>query len=187
MNEERVITTLARIERERAIEEEAYQAWISNGHRLTYSQRAPLGFDMGTWYNTIDPASQHWCRTTACFAGHAVLAQGMSLTTCGLARGRDGSATRPISGVAQQWLGLSMWQAGELFHLPDLNAVYNRLAEWMGVAEQVLRDKVADEVAAMLEEQVAREEAATRARRAASTSRPEWPVRAPESEEVSAS
>jgi hypothetical protein len=135
MNEDKMIEVLAQVEDEK--------------ERFAYRVPGALGFNMDVWASKVSESEgAAFCGTTACLAGHAVVADGYVLlnsTECG----------KPVPGEPRQWwsteyiedagrlaLGLTQSEADELFYVGTLDDVYETVAEWMGVAEVVLRDKV---------------------------------------------
>src|SRR5262245_31856803 len=130
MREDRVINVLARIEDERVE--------FENGNPDA------LGFNMSTWYSVNEYAEGDDdgygpCGTVACLAGHACYAAGLlvpgQIDFRGIAFAYEGA----------KYLGLTDEQANHLFNLSRLLSVYREIAHYMGVDEQVLRDKVAGE------------------------------------------
>lgn len=121
MNETRMIEVLARVEDER--------------ERFARGEEGAVGFDMSSWFarNGRDPGL-NVCGTTACLAGHAVMASGQSCF------GMGGAAIQ-YAGAAYLGLGTSPY----VFFLDSLRQVYEYVAQKMGVDEQVLRDKVQGE------------------------------------------
>jgi len=132
MNEQKMIEVLSQIE------------WEIGGVR-TNPDRPAVGFDMQNWL--IVPLSdrpENVCGTTACLAGHAMLADGWSIDfRKGLFfKGHKTTGDAEYDGA--QILGLDHEDAAGLFYLDDLDQVYAWVARRMGIAESVLRDKVRD-------------------------------------------
>jgi hypothetical protein len=126
MDENMMIRTLVQIEHERY----AYKA----------GDRGALGFDMDQFYSA--------CCSTACLAGHAAVVGGWQLWNSITAVKGGGEEPRycEIEDVGREVLGLTPDEAQEVFYLENLDAVYDWVADEMGVSEQVLRDKVKMEV-----------------------------------------
>jgi hypothetical protein len=100
-----------------------------------------MGFNMTVWY-----AEEHrggLCRTTACFAGHAALANGWEPTTFSdMCRNSQSGEVSSYTEAGADILGLDFDEALQVFHLGDLQEVYEWIADHEGIDEQVLRDKV---------------------------------------------
>lgn len=130
MNEEKMIEVLAQVEDER----EAFAA----------RKPGAVGFNMGSWHGAsityVDGAP--YCGTTACLAGHAAIADGWELKTSTLCSHSKTGKMQDIEDVGREALGLSTNAACSLFYLDSLDEVYEWVAEYMGVDETVLRDKV---------------------------------------------
>lgn len=78
---------------------------------LDYIIDHPDEWDQNTWTNT-DPV----CGTTYCFAGHAVVSAGYKIMDRGAVIYRpDGSIGVSVGTEAQEVLGLTRWEADELF------------------------------------------------------------------------
>jgi hypothetical protein len=107
-------------------------------------ERDPASWNQSTW-GWKGPA----CGTQLCFAGHTVVQAGLETRWLEVdpeyhhLAMADGSLT--IGNAARDVLGLSNSQATTLFmNTVSKDDVYGRCAEFMGVDEQVLRDKVRD-------------------------------------------
>lgn len=122
MNEERTIEILTNIEYEQA--------------RLRGGDNDAVGFDMNVWYSAA-------CGTVACLAGHAAMSVGY-IPLAGMDMFRDGRTGdyRDVEEIGCEVLGLTAAEGSSLFYLPDLDAVYEWVANRLGLDEQVLRDKV---------------------------------------------
>lgn len=131
MNEEKMLNVLEAIER---------SYWSEDGH---------LGYlhYQGAFYEKDD------CGTTACLAGWTgvlegavpifIYAQGGTTHTV---KTRDGREV-DVEYYAAEVLGLTREERRDLFfHCEDLKEIYYRVAGFMGVDEQVLRDKVRERV-----------------------------------------
>lgn len=128
MNEEKMIEVLARIE----------------------NQEGGVGHDQSHWFR------QTPCGTTACLAGHTALMEGYVVDwSYGYYSSVSGAVSPPdkpdlkytTSKVAAQVLELNPQESHLLFHTAQsLDDIYKFAARSMGVDEQVLRDKVQDQV-----------------------------------------
>lgn len=133
MKDDKIIEVLARVEDE----------------RKRFERREPdaLGFNMDVWHSgESESEGSNVCGTTACFAGHAAVANGywlLTSTDCAKPKGEESWKDRiSIEEAGRRALGLTTEQADDLFYVGSLDGVYETLAGWMGVDETVLRDKV---------------------------------------------
>lgn len=129
MNEEKVIEVFRQIERERV-------------------KPGGVGFNMENWLSgearvTVEDQPINVCKTTACFAGHALINEGYSIDV------RESLFYSPLDGdqvdpelMGAKILGITEDQASDVFYLETLDDVYCWFASRMGVTEEVLRDKV---------------------------------------------
>lgn len=130
MNEEFVIDVLADIE------------------ESDENPKAPYHLDMSTWFSMTYGISNGLdsCGTTACFAGFATLRAGYTPIQHGdHVIGTDGQ-TWDVEWLGGHLCGFDLDEAESVFYADDLDEVYELIADFMGVAEPVLRDKVAAEV-----------------------------------------
>lgn len=131
MNEEKIIEVLANIECEL-------------GGVSTNPDRQPVGFNMHNWL-VVPSQMTNVCGTTACFAGHAMLADGWSIDFKQGFFYKDGYFnTTDAEDEGAKILGLEPEEAARLFYLEDIDEVYSWIAGHMGIEESVLRDKVRD-------------------------------------------
>src|SRR6188474_3364129 len=99
-----------------------------------------LGFNMGTWYSTTGEQEQtNVCGTTACLAGHAAVYDGfmfLGSTYCAQpVQGKPGTweNSMDIESAGAEVLELTQEEADTLFYAEDLGAVYEYVADAMGV------------------------------------------------------
>lgn len=127
-----MIEVLARVEDER----EAYARFTPNS----------VGFNMGSWFREetvwMPNARGAFCGTTACLAGHAVLMEGYEVGGSETCRDPKTGERFSVETMGAEILGLSEEAAMNVFYLEDLDSVYHWVAEYFGVDEAVLRDKV---------------------------------------------
>jgi hypothetical protein len=110
--------------------------------------------DPSTWKQNVWGATTE-CGTTYCFAGHTAVELGVTINWWRAWNGSGAAesvvcngVTTPFGPFAAEQLGLTNAQADKLFFATptDIDLLYARCAKIMGIDEQVLRDKVREEI-----------------------------------------